>query len=336
MQLKGGRFARGHRAEIVPISGGKGGVGKTLVASNVAIGLAQAGHSTVVVDLDLGASNLFAFLGLTNRYPGIGDFLKARRGKLEDLLVQTDVPNLYYLPGDGRTPFMANIGFAQKQKLLTALYSLPFEYVLLDLGSGSTFNTLDFFAMGKTGLMVTTPDYPAVVNMLTFLKNHLFRSIERSVSPNHSVKGILQELYCQPIEEQVSSVSSLQAQIREEDPAAAETVARICNEFRPRIVFNMGTSPKDLEFTDQIDEGLRNVLYLEADYFGFIFMDAQVRSSVRERQPLVLSHPESPAAQEMIKIADRILRFWSTPVPNSSDLILNHARKTFDEHFQGH
>ncbi len=54
---------------------------------NLAIALAEMGHRVIAVDLDLGGSNLYAFFGLSNRYPGIGDFLKARAAELDELLV---------------------------------------------------------------------------------------------------------------------------------------------------------------------------------------------------------------------------------------------------------
>jgi Mrp family chromosome partitioning ATPase len=65
-------------ATIIPIASGKGGVGKSFVSSNLAIALAQKGHRVIAVDLDFGGANLHSFLGLANRYPGIGDFLQAR------------------------------------------------------------------------------------------------------------------------------------------------------------------------------------------------------------------------------------------------------------------
>ena len=70
------------RPEIIPVASGKGGVGKSFLTANLGFALGEMGHRTVAVDMDLGGSNLHAFLGLSNRFPGIGDFLKARTAKL--------------------------------------------------------------------------------------------------------------------------------------------------------------------------------------------------------------------------------------------------------------
>jgi len=75
------------------------------------------GYSTIAADLDLGGSNLYSFPGLPNKFPGIGDFLRARNAELHELLVSTDTSNLQFLPGDGLSPFMANIQYAQKLRI---------------------------------------------------------------------------------------------------------------------------------------------------------------------------------------------------------------------------
>jgi len=75
-------------ATVIPVAAGKGGVGKTQIAANLAIALAQAGEKTIVVDLDLGGSNLHTHLGLPNRNPGLGDYLRARKVGRQDTDVE--------------------------------------------------------------------------------------------------------------------------------------------------------------------------------------------------------------------------------------------------------
>ncbi len=57
---------------VIPIASGKGGVGKTLIAANLAVALAQAGRRTILGDLDLGASNLHIMLGARPTGKGLG------------------------------------------------------------------------------------------------------------------------------------------------------------------------------------------------------------------------------------------------------------------------
>ena len=85
---------------IIPIAAGKGGVGKTFLTANLGLALAEYGKKVIVIDLHLGGSNLHSFLGLSNQYPGLGEFIRNRQLQLESLLVPTLFPNLRFLPGE--------------------------------------------------------------------------------------------------------------------------------------------------------------------------------------------------------------------------------------------
>ena len=212
--------------KIVPIASGKGGVGKTFLTANLAIALAEAGHPTIAVDLDLGGSNLHSFLGLPNRFPGIGDFLKARSAELQELLVDTATHNLRFIPGDGLSPFMANIPHAQKMRLISRVEKLPAEYILLDLGAGTSFNTLDFFLISRHGVVVTKPELPAIMNTLGFLKHLVLRLIDRTFAQDRRIRDLLRALSKQPMAGQRNMVENLVSEIKTTDPDAGETARR--------------------------------------------------------------------------------------------------------------
>jgi len=315
---------------IIPVAAGKGGVGKSFLAANLAIALAEKGHWTVLVDLDLGGSNVHSFLGLPNQSPGIGDFLKARRGELDDLLVSTPISNLRFLPGDGKTPFMANIPTAQKRKLISRIEKLPAEYVLLDLNAGSSFNTLDFFGLSPRGILLTTPERPAVMNMMVFLKNFILRAIERKLARNYSIRNMLHEVYKKPMEEQTLTIDALQRQIAAEDPIAGEAAAKVYKNCRPRVVFNMGNHPDELKVASQISDSLSNILSLDVDYFGYIFYDSSVRESVQKQVPYLTHFRSSPAAKNIVRIGERIVKYWDKSVEDSAGRLMHNVRKAFE------
>mgnify|MGYP001082250925 FL=1 len=165
------------KTTLIPIGGGKGGVGKSLTAANLAAALAEQGRHTILVDLDLGGSNLYSYLGLQNSSPGIGDFLMSKKGTLGDYQTGTAYSGLSYIPGDGRTPFMANLTYAHKIKLAREISRLEADYVIVDIGAGTSFNTIDYFSLSPLGMLLTTPDTPSLMNMLAFLKSFLLRNI---------------------------------------------------------------------------------------------------------------------------------------------------------------
>jgi len=319
------------RAIIIPIASGKGGVGKSFLSANLAIALAELGHRVIAVDLDFGGANLHSFLGLSNRYPGVGDFLKARSAELDQLLVSSDNPNLFFLAGDGKTPFMANIAYAQKIKLISRLRKLPADYVLLDLGAGSSYNTLDFFRLSSNGLLVTTPEPTAVMGMLVFLKNFMLRAIEREMVHHYAVREMLRELYNRPMNEQALSIKDVHQKIIDVDPEAGEVAAHVFQHCRPRIIINMGEDPDDSKMAFKISQILGEILAIEADYFGFVFKDRSVLSSIRKRHPFLPNYRNSLAGENIVRIAQRVEKYWNQPVKDSAALLFNRIQKDFQK-----
>ena len=318
-------------AIVIPVAGGKGGVGKTLITANLALALAEQGCATIAVDLDLGNSNLHSLLGLPNQYPGIGDFLRIGEYPLERFLVQTDHPKLQFLPGDGRMPFMANITFTQKNQLISRIKTLPAEYILLDLGAGCAFHTLDFFTMAGSGIVVGTPEFPAVMSALVFLKNLVLREIERSLPKDGDLTDLLQELYVQPMKAPQLSVPIFMERVAADHPEIGQRLTEVLAQRRPRLVFNMGEHPDELKWLQSIDRTAREILSIEVDHFGFVFSDPAARFSIRQGKALLASHPDSLAARNILQLARRVIRFWERPIPNSWELLSQRTWNDFEE-----
>ena len=100
------------------IGGGKGGIGKSVIAANLAVVLAQRGRRVVAVDADLGGANLHTILGVPARGPTLADFLLRRQERLGDIMAPTNTPGLLVING-GRAPGdSANPKSSQKARLL--------------------------------------------------------------------------------------------------------------------------------------------------------------------------------------------------------------------------
>lgn len=141
-------------AVLIPVAGGKGGVGKSVLSLNLAVTLAQQCKKTILVDLDLGGANLHTLLGLKNNQAGIGTFITKQETDFSNLLQATGIPNLQFIAGDCLYPGVANMDFFTKCKIIRNLQSLDADYVLLDLGAGSTYNIVDFFITTNDGIII--------------------------------------------------------------------------------------------------------------------------------------------------------------------------------------
>lgn len=314
---------------IIPVASGKGGVGKTWFTAGLAMGLAELGADVIAVDLDLGGSNLHLFLGMPNRYPGIGDYLVKKHKNLNALAVPSPWPNLRLIPGDGQSLFMGNIAYAQKTKLLKAIRGLQTDFVLLDLGAGSAFNTLDFFAMSPLGLLLTSPEMPAMINLMTFVKNRVFRLVEQKVRDKHQLHKRIKAHFAQSIEDNPISTTELLQEMAVEYPEYAAKIGKLLSQVRLRPVINMGNSLDDLSYLRKIEQNLSDRLGIAFDHFGFIPRDVGVMQAAATGKVYLKSNAADPPARAVRAVADRVLRLWSQPIPQSWERLYANTQRSF-------
>jgi len=304
---------------LIPVASGKGGVGKSLFAANLAVSLAAHGQRVVAADLDLGGSNLHSCLGMGNTHAGIGDFISDSSLSLEQLVTPTPFGRLGLLPGDGVTPFLANLGYFQKLKLMRSLRTLDTDYLVADLGAGSSFNTLDFFALSRRGFVVATPDTLSLLNAMTFLKHFVLRQIGQVLSGEHRFKALMEAQKHQGMRIPAGSVHELVKQIEKLDDAMADRVRERLQVLKPRLVLNQADSADDLKLLQPVVHNLADKLSIEVECFGFIPFDNAVRRNVRERGVLMRDLPASLAAQGVQRVAERVVRLWNRDLENSLD-----------------
>ena len=128
------------RPSIIPVAGGKGGIGKSIIAANTAVTLAKRGYDVVVMDLDLGASNLHAIFGMRNSEKNIMNFAANPNTNLEEMLLATKYQGTRIICGAANFAGAANLPANQKLRIIHNIETLNCDYVILDLGAGSSFN----------------------------------------------------------------------------------------------------------------------------------------------------------------------------------------------------
>ncbi|MGA1868915.1 MAG: P-loop NTPase [bacterium] len=316
---------------IIPIASGKGGVGKSIISANIGIALAQFGHSTIVVDLDLGASNLHHYLNIPNEYPGIGEFLKREEIFFPDLQVPTSVPNLTLISGDGLSPHMANITYAEKMKLIKGIKKLEANFVILDLSAGSSFNTMDFFSIVSNGIILLKPEMPVIMNLLIFIKNLVLRIIGKTIRGNSLIFDYIHEIFHRSIKESPLVIEDIIEGIILKCPEVGERVKSAIQNIRPRLIMNMSTDLDELIWLKKVEKNIIKNLSIEVDNFGFIPFNPVIIKSINKRIPLLIDQPESPAAQGIQRIAKRIVRRWNDPIDNSWERLYHDTQSFFNE-----
>jgi flagellar biosynthesis protein FlhG len=287
---------------IISIGGGKGGVGKSLVAANLGIELARRGCRVVLVDADLGGANLHTCLGLNPPRRTLSDFVNHRVERIEEVLVSTGIPNLTLVSGALDHLDAANPHHGQKLRLIRHLQSLDADFAILDLGAGTQTNTLDFFLLAEHGVLVLVPEHTAVENAYRFVKAAFWRRL-RAASAVFGVSPLLDSLLDG---RRFRGPAEILEAIQGADADAGRQLREQMATFRPRLIVNQARVPEDAEMGAGVVAAWRRHFGIEMDLLGTVEYDDEVWRAVRSRRPLLVAHPEGTAARSLAAIASRI------------------------------
>lgn len=162
---------------IVTVAGGKGGVGKSTVAANLAVAIGRLGQRAVLVDGDLGAANLHTMLGAVSPSAGLAELLDHRVDSLDEVSVPV-APSVRLVPGTTR-PGAANLPSAQKLRLLRGIARIDADCVVVDVGAGTSYHVVDLIAIADVKLFVLAPQLPALHNGYALVKACVHRIVRR-------------------------------------------------------------------------------------------------------------------------------------------------------------
>jgi flagellar biosynthesis protein FlhG len=285
-------------------------VGKSLVAANLAVAFAQAGQRVIVADLDLGASNLHLVLGHQAPAMSIGTFLNNTRLDFAKVIVPTDVPNLWFIPGDGEIPGMANLKSYQRNALVKNLLSLKnmADILVLDLGAGTHQSILDFFLLSTRGIIVSAPAVTAILNAYVFLKNSVFRLMYSVFKKGTPANAYLEQMRKDASGKSRQYIPELLKEIEKIDPDSYQRFRANLSHFHPRLIVNMLSDPKDADVAIKIRRSCEEYLDLGIEHLGVMYRDSLQDTALSSRLPIVLYKPQSVLSQAIYRIADKILQ----------------------------
>ncbi len=295
--------ASGRARRIVAFGGGKGGIGKSLVAANVGIALAQSGHSVLLVDADLGGANLHTCLGVSQPAATLSDFV-LRGVPLAQLAVPTGIERLNLVSGALDALDAANPRAQVRSKLLAELQAQDVDYLLLDLGAGTGVHTLDFFLLAHHGVLVVLPEPTSVENAYRFLKASLFRRLQqlaKELGVERLAEGALGSR-----DSAMRTPADVVAHVRGMDADAADALAIALQAYRVKLVVNQVRAPADESVGPAVASAWKKFFGLEMDYLGGIPYDDAAWRAVRKRRPLLVETPDSDAARQLAVVASRL------------------------------
>ncbi len=319
---------------------GRGGVGKSLVAVNLAVYFAQLGKTVVLVDSDAGGSNLHSHFGLVaaRAEPDVGERGAAA---LRSALAPTSVPGLWLLPAahDAVTPALT-LRAGRKARWLAALRALPAEYLVVDVGPGQGDLALDLMLAADVPIAVTVPEPPAIETTYRFLRAAFRHRLRRSISRDKLRVSILDRALADmgmlppPID--------LVQKLAKTDKTLAEIAWAQAQAMRLQLVVNQTRVRTDTELGAWMSGLVSRHFGVALDELGHVEHDDTVWLTVRRNKPLLVDSPASKSARNIERIARRVLALTTTkserppasPVPTEDPTLysmLGVTRSASDE-----
>jgi flagellar biosynthesis protein FlhG len=289
---------------IWAIGGGKGGTGKSFIAASLGLHLASLDRDVVMVDADLGAPNLHTLLGLKAGHPDLGDFLTGRVPSLEDAAVATPFQGLRLVRGSENILFIANLAHYRKLRLLRQLRQIQTQNVILDLGTGSSYNTLDFFLSANPGVVVATPEPTAIENTYLFLKSCIMRILKLYMD-HYKIRDLHQKMLDQ-IEKNSQSLYAFFKTLMETDRAYGTILYRALRGFRPCLVMNKTRDEHDVQLGRSVADVARKYLLIDMKYLGAVPYDEDVQASLRRLRPYYPDNRDHAAARAIRQMSEEL------------------------------
>ena len=287
---------------IITVGGGKGGVGKSIVASNLSLAIAQTGSRVVLVDCDLGAANQHVLFGIDRPKPGIQGLLDRKIDSLEDGLTPTPHPNLQLVAGTGASVGAANINHGEKQRIIRRIRALNADVIIIDVGAGVSYNVLDFFEQGAQRLMVVTPQVTSIQTAYSFLKGAVMRTLQHAAE-----KAAELELLAPASKSgENEKVSQILARVREQSPDLAMAIDTVLSRFGAQIVGNQVFESSQAGIFHAITRMIQDFLGVTVPILGTVRASRRVRESVNLRKPMMLGLKDEDT-RAFVQMAEALL-----------------------------
>jgi len=289
---------------IIAVGGAKGGVGKSALAANLAVGLSLLGQEVVLADLDLGGADVHLYLGVKSLPKTWNDFLDRKVDSLEAIITPTAFQGLKLIGGDSSRLGSENLPYAQKRKIMRHLQEMEGDFLILDLGGNSSYNVLDFFLFADHKIVISGTEPASILDSYSFVKVSIYRFLERSFSEYNSLKELALKFKNGSWEQSNGlSLDFIFKAVRERDADAYNNIMKSYEQFRVSLVINMAENRKDFQIAESMQRVLKEKCFLNVGVLGTIPFDKLARRAARSFTPIIVEYPRcqpSKAIHQML------------------------------------
>lgn len=291
--------------DVIVVGGGKGGVGKSCLSVNMSVEIARRGWRVVLVDADLGCSNVETLLGMAPGMPLDDYFFHDDVPTLTSMLSESPYENLRILPGASGLLEAADPGIDHLQRFRQGIQSLDADVIIVDLDAGTRRDTLDLFLLAsKYGVIVTTPEKTSMDNAFKFARAVLYRKIERFYKSPEVAQLLRFNETLPDFLESVAGCTAFEQSLR--DRIITE-VRALAASLDLRIVVNRArNSYEAMVASNIVSKYLRNHLLIDPDMAGYMLFDKRIPDAVNSGEPFIVKYPGRKVTENVSTISNRL------------------------------
>ena len=292
-------------AHIWPIGGGKGGSGKSFLASSMGHLLAKSGKKTLLIDLDLGAANLHTMVAIPYPEKSFSDFVTKKVSSLEDTILQTPFSNLFLISGAHDSLDIANLPYEKKIKTLKSIAKLKYEYIILDLGAGTAYNTLDFFLASRNGIFITTPEPTSIENVYRLMRAIYLRRIRHyfSAADFRALEKKTREYIG---DDSLKKPEHIVSVVKKDYPDKYAMIKKDFSSFSFKLIINQLRKQDNTSLGEQICKIIKKHLGINVDFAGNISYDEHVHDAICQRVCFLDRYSYTRAANDLRELKKKM------------------------------
>ena len=306
------------RDRLWAIGGGKGGIGKSIVSIMLGSSLARKGKKVVLVDADLGGSNLHTLAGI--RYPlyTLADFIARRVDNIEDVMINTPIENLKLICGADDILGIANPKNTQKTRLFNNLKKIEADFIILDLGAGTSFTTIDFFLYAPNKIVVFTPQITSIQNAYGFIKSSLYRVLNRTFSKDYECQDLIKSASSASEGDHIDSIEKLKAALGERGEQFEAKLNECLAEMNLKVIVNMVREAKERDVGQIVKTVAKNYLSLSLETIGIVQYDRILSKSINNMAAFLTDRRDSTVSQDFYDISNSVIKMSQAAPPSPS------------------
>jgi len=289
---------------IWAVGGGKGGTGKSFITTSIGIRLSSIGEDVVLIDADLGGPNLHTFLGMEESNIDLGHFFTNRVANLRDTITLTPFEGLKLIKGTDNVLFTANLNYYKKLKLIRHIKAFDAKRVIVDIGTGTSYNCIDFFLLSNPGILVVNPEPTSIENAYYFIKSCIIRILKFYIQ-HFGIQELVQKVSAQ-ITDTSKSIYSFFSEIISHDKYYADLLYKALKRFNPCLIINKARDERDIILGESIVNVVQKYLVVDLIYLGAVPYDEKVHWSLKSFTPFMSKYSDTGTADAVKVIADKL------------------------------